>query len=62
MNTDYDDEIGALYEDQTDRLLFWNGNGGFFNRSGYLYLAAEEDSFLYRDRQRRRPCSGQRRI
>ena len=48
MNTDYDDEIGALYEDQTDRLLFWNGNGGFFNRSGYLYLAAEEDSFLYR--------------
>lgn len=48
MNTDYDDEIGALYEDQTDGLLFWNGNGGFFNRSGYLYLAAEEDSFLYR--------------
>ncbi len=48
MNTDYDEEIGDLYADQTANLSFFNGNGGSFSRSGYLYLAADEDSFLYR--------------
>ncbi len=48
MNTDYDEEIGERYAPQTETLFFWNGNGGSFNRTGYLYLAAPEDSFLYR--------------
>ena len=48
MDVDYDEEIGERYAPQTETLFFWNGNGGSFNRTGYLYLAAPEDSYLYR--------------
>ncbi|PWM25104.1 MAG: hypothetical protein DBX44_02960 [Oscillospiraceae bacterium] len=46
MDTDYDDEIGDRYD--YANLNFWNGNGANFNRTGYLYLYADEDDYLYR--------------
>ncbi len=45
MNTDYDDDIGNKYPDAN--LYFFNGNGGSFNRIGYLYLYADRGSYVY---------------
>ena len=46
MNTDYNDDVGDLYPRAS--LEFFNGNGGTFNKLGYLYLAADRDSYIYR--------------
>lgn len=41
MNNNYDDDIAEQYPDAD--LYFFNGNGGHFNRIGYLYLYAGDN-------------------
>lgn len=43
--TDFDAKIAELYPDAN--LNFFYGNGGTFNKTGTLTLAADEGSFLY---------------
>lgn len=45
LDCDYDDDIGERYPDAD--LEFFNGNGGAFNRTGYLYLYAERGGYVY---------------
>lgn len=44
-DADYDEEIGAKYPQAN--LDFFNGNGASFNKTGELFLKADEGSFLY---------------
>lgn len=44
LNTDYDDDIGNKYP--TADMYFFNGNGGSFNKLGYLYLYSD-DTYKY---------------
>lgn len=46
MNTDFDAKIAEKHPNAN--LDFFNGNGGTFNKTGTLYLAADKDSFVYR--------------
>lgn len=46
MNNDYDDDIADKYPEA--ELYFFNGNGGHFNRIGYLYLYAGDNyNYVY---------------
>lgn len=44
-DTDFDSDIADLYPDAN--LNFFYGNGATFNKTGTLYLSADEGSFLY---------------
>ena len=45
MDTDYDDDIGEKFPEAD--LYFFNGNGGRFNRIGYLYLYTGDSDYRY---------------
>ena len=45
-NTDYDKEFAALYDDANIDFITWEGKPSF-NKTGTLYIYADEDTFLY---------------
>ena len=45
LDTDYDDDIGEQYPEAD--LMFFNGNGGRFNKLGYLYLYTGDSDYRY---------------
>lgn len=43
--TDYNSDIGAMYPEAN--LDFYNGNGAVFNKTGEMFIPADEGSYIY---------------
>ena len=49
VSSDFDAEIADLYPEAS--LSFFYGNGAAFNKTGTLFLAADEGAYLYKVNQ-----------